>query len=464
MEPIWEIARGFGLDPYPVHFEMVPPSIMYEFGSYGLPGRFSHWSHGKVYHRMKTSYDYGLSKIYELVINTNPSYAFLMDANSLLQNKLVIAHVLGHCDFFKHNAYFEATNRHMVETASLNAGRIRQYEFEHGVPKVERFLDAVLSIQEHIDPQDARRPKSRKVDGEEKKKEKSEEGQGSPFEDLFALTPVEKTSRSERKAEQRVPSQPEKDLVGFIMEHSRHLEPWQRDVMGIVRQEMLYFVPQMQTKVCNEGWASLWHSRIMREMELTDEEYTDFATMNAGVIAPQRHSINPYYLGVKMLEDIERRWANPTEEEKVKWGRKGGEGEGRKKLFEVRAEENDVSLIRNYMTEQLVEDLDLYLYEKQGDQWVIVDKNWENVRDNIVAQMANFGNPTIMVEEGDYHHNGELYLRHVYDGHELDALYAEKTLEHVHNLWGRTVYLETQVEGEATVFSYDGEKHEREAA
>ncbi len=459
LEPIWEIAQRFGLDPYPVHFEMVPASIMYEFGSYGLPGRFSHWSHGKVYHRMKTSYDYGLSKIYELVINTNPSYAFLMEANSLLQNKLVIAHVLGHCDFFKHNAYFEATNRHMVETASLNANRIRQYEFEHGLQTVERFLDAVLSIQEHIDPQDARRPRSRKRPDEE---EKPSQPAGSPFDDLFNLTPGERPPEPERKSEQRVPAQPEKDLVGFIMEHSRHLEPWQRDVMSIVRQEMLYFVPQMQTKIGNEGWASFWHSRIMREMDLTDEEYTDFAAMNAGVIAPSRHSINPYYLGVKMLEDIERRWDNPTEEERRKWGRQGGEG--RKKLFEVRAEENDVSLIRNYMTEQLVEDLDLYLYEKQGDQWVIVDKNWENVRDNIVARMANFGNPTILVEDGDYHHNGELYLLHVSDGHELDALYAEKTLEYVYLLWGRPVYLETLLEGEATVFSYDGGKHQREAA
>ncbi|MEO8288933.1 MAG: SpoVR family protein [Chloroflexota bacterium] len=461
IEPIWEIAQGFGLDPYQVHYELVPAAIMYEFGSYGLPGRFSHWSHGKVYHKMKTSYDYGLSKIYELVINTNPSYAFLMEANSLLQNKLVMAHVLGHCDFFKHNAYFEATNRHMVETASLNAGRIRQYEYEHGIPKVERFLDAVLSIQEHIDPQDARHPKRNKHhNGEEKTDVQST--RSGPFDDLFDMTPGDKPVQPERKQEQRIPAQPEKDLVGFIMEHSRHLEPWQRDVMGVVREEMLYFVPQMQTKVANEGWASFWHSRIMRELELTDDEYTDFATMNAGVIAPSRHSLNPYYLGVKLLEDIERRWDSPTEEERRKWGRAGDEG--RKKLFEVRAEENDVSLIRNYLTEQLVEDLDLYLYERQGDQWVIVDKNWENVRDNIVARMANFGNPTILVEDGDYRHNGELYLRHVFDGHELDVVYTEKTLEHVHALWGRPVYIETHIEGEETVFSYDGGSHSREAA
>jgi stage V sporulation protein R len=303
-----------------------------------------------------------------------------MEGNSVLQNKLVIAHVLGHCDFFKHNAYFQSTNRRMVETASLNARRIREYEFEHGLSKVERFIDAVLSIQEHIDPQDARRPASR-----EQNAAKDREAELNParqargqFDDLFDLSPDDRPARPERERtagrEKRVPAQPEKDLVGFIMRHSRHLEPWQRDVMGIVREEMLYFVPQMQTKICNEGWASLAHSRILRELELTDSEYTEFAQLNAGVIAPHRHSINPYYLGVKLLEDIERRWDNPTEEEQLKWGREPGQGH--RKLFEVREQENDVSIIRNYLTEQLVEDLDLYLYERQGDQWVIVDKNW----------------------------------------------------------------------------------------
>lgn len=463
--PIWEIAQGFGLDPYPVHFELVPPSIMYEFGSYGLPGRFSHWSHGKVYHRMKTSYDYGLSKIYELVINTNPSYAFLMEGNSVLQNKLVIAHVLGHCDFFKHNAYFRHSNRQMVETASLNAARIRQYEQEHGLQKVERFLDAALSIQEHIDPHltTSEYRKQSQVRSAAKDEDTSQARPGSPFDDLFELTPDDRPKLPEKRLwqDRRVPAQPEKDIVGFVMEHSRYLEPWQRDVMGIVRQEMLYFVPQMQTKVCNEGWASVWHARIMRELDLTDREYTDFASMNAGVLAPSRHSINPYFLGVKILEDIERRWDNPTEEEQARYGRKPGEG--RKKLFQVREEENDVSLIRNYLTRDLVDELDLYLYERQGDQWVIVDKNWERVRDSIAARMSNFGNPTILVEDGDYSHNGELLLHHMHDGQDLDVGYGEKTLEHIHALWGRPIHLRTTLEDQATMLSYDGNKHSREA-
>ncbi len=464
MEPIWEKAQEFGLDPFPVHFELVPPAIMYEFGSYGLPGRFSHWSHGKVYHRMKTQYDYGLSKIYELVINTNPSYAFLMEGNSLLQNKLVIAHVLGHCDFFKNNMYFELTNRRMVETASLNANRIRKYEHEHGLRRVERFLDSVLSIQEHIDPHAHLATEAPKAE----KKAEFVPDPASNFDDLFSLGLDEaereknKEKEPERKQPARFPAEPQKDIVGFIMEHSRYLEPWQRDVIGIVREEMLYFVPQMQTKVANEGWASFWHARIMREMDLTDKDYMEYAEMNSGVIAPSRTSLNPYYLGVKILEDIERRWENPPEEERRLFGRKGGEG--RKKLFEVRQEENDVSLIRNYLTRELVDELDLYLYEKQGDQWVIVDKNWENVRDGIVARMANFGNPTILVEDGDYHHNGELYLIHVFDGHELDTQYAEKTMEHIHHLWGRPVHLKTLIEDEETLLTFDGNKHSRETA
>lgn len=460
--PIWEVAQGLGLDPFPVHFELVPASIMYEFGSYGLPGRFAHWSHGKMYHRMKTQYDYGLSKIYELVINTDPSYAFLMDANSVLQNKLVMAHVVGHCDFFKHNAYFAATNRHMVETASLNAGRIRKYEYEHGISKVERFLDAVLSIQEHIDPVEARQVSNPGKNPPQAARPEHDIHNASPFDDLFEWTAEDRAARNlkraERSKQEEVPK-PEKDLVGYIMRNSRHLEPWQRDVMGIVREEMLYFVPQMQTKVCNEGWAVWAHSRIMRGLDLTDEEYTDFASMNAGVLAPSRFQLNPYLLGIKVLEDIEHRWDNPTEEERRVWGRQGGEG--RKKLFEVREEENDASLIRNYLTERLVDDLDLYLYEREGDQWVVVDKDWRNVRSSIVARMANFGNPTILVESGDYKRNGELYLRHIHDGQDLDSTYAEKTLEYIHALWGRPVHLETKLDEVQTVLSYNGSAHEQ---
>ena len=463
MERIWELARGMGLDPFPVHFEMVPASIMYEFGAYGLPGRFHHWSHGKAYYRMKMQYDYGLSKIYEMVINTNPSYAFLMENNQLVQQKLVVAHVLGHCDFFKHNVYFRHTNRSMVETASLNADRIRQYEYQHGTHAVEEFLDAVLSIQEHIDPHLT----FRRADAQSTREPDPPARAGSAYDDLWSLGNEARQERERqaqdaerrRRAPARIPPEPEKDLLAFLMQYAPDLEDWQRDVIAIVRSEMLYFVPQMQTKVMNEGWASLTHARIMRELDLTDEEFTEYANLNAGVVSPHRRSINPYHLGLKLLEDIERRWDNPTEEERVTLGRQPGQGHA--KLFEVRELENDVSLIRNYLTRELVDDLDLYLYERQGNEWVIVEKDWQKVRDGIVAEMTNFGNPVILVEDGDYRRNRELYLKHSYEGRALDFPYAEKTLQYLYQLWRRPVHLETVIDEESTLLSYDGQKISR---
>jgi stage V sporulation protein R len=455
-ERTWEIARAMGLDPFPVNFELVPATIMYEFGSYGLPGRFSHWTRGKSYYRMKTEYDYGLSKIYELVVNTNPSYAFLMEQNSLLQNKLVIAHVLGHSDFFKNNSYFRHTPPNMIDKVSVNADRIRKYEYEHGRLEVERFLDAVLAIEEHIDPNVhiKRRPtKDERGKGAGAKRE-------SPYDDLLKLTEPPAADDAEEPAPARPePPEPEKDVLLFLAEHAPSLQDWQRDVLLIVREEMLYFVPQMQTKVMNEGWASLAHSRILRELDLTDAEYTEFAQLHSNVLAPSRTRINPYHLGFKIFEDIERRWDHPTEDQQ----RQGMQpGQGHAKIFQVREDDNDVSFLRNYLTKELVEELDLYLYKKVNDEWVIVDKDWDHVRDGIVASMTNFGYPYITANDADHNQNSELLLRHAYEGQEIDLPYAEKTLEYVHLIWGRPVHLDTQFEGRRVRLSFNGDKHGRQ--
>ncbi len=461
MGEIWDIARRFDLDPFPTHFELVPATIMYEFGAYGLPGRFSHWSFGKGYYRMKTQYDYGLSKIYEMVINSNPSFAFLMEANTVLQNKLVIAHVLGHTDFFKHNAYFDRTNRSMVDTTSLHAERIRKYEFLYGTHAVEQFLDAALSIQEHIDPHLRFRRQPATPESTEPRRAPT-----SGFEDLWELgeeaaADRERAAREQEKAAltpQRVPAEPEKDIMRFLIEHAPDLADWQRDVLEIVRQEMLYFVPQMQTKIMNEGWASFWHARILRELELTDDEVMEFANLNAGVVAPHRRSINPYHLGLKIFEDIERRWDQPTKEQQARGAQPG---RGRAKIFEVRELDNDLSFLRNYLTKDLVDELDLYLYERHGNEWVIVEKDWEKVRDGLLNEMTNFGNPTIVVEDGDYRRSRELYLVHRHEGRDLDTVYAEKTLQYMYQIWGRPVHLETIVEGDRVLLSYDGTKNTR---
>jgi stage V sporulation protein R len=867
LERIWEVARGFGLDPYPVRFEVVPATVMYEIGSYALPGRYSHWTFGKAYHRMKTMYDFGLSKIYEVVINTNPSYGFLLETNSPVQNKLVMAHVLGHVDFFKHNAYFSRTNRRMVETVSAHSGRMSEYEFRHGRKSVERLLDSILSIEEHIDPNFfIRRDAPEEPGGGVKKKAAPKPGR---YDDLWnigrAPEPEDADDADERPRGERLP---EKDLVYYIMRNSPSLKDWERDVMAMVHEEMEYFVPQMQTKTLNEGWAclgsdsllptedgfvffdeiyergkrlevasggrgatnritdfhkeehvptirirtrrgltvegafghrvllsdgtwasledlkvgdkiqieadgdvwsqnyqplnytplqptatmsdvawaaglskhsvvnyftghksrsaaaiesalaltayqqanqrgprvlttraalrlpeilnedmaevlgyfvgdghrtksgicftcgdedyvsnligrieavfglharvqwdatpiggrwrvyahsrellrllptlgfdlrakapdkkiprailrspksvvsaflrgyfdadayagkegiklssaskelirtvqiillnygilstqrpqmdgcthleiagasaarflteigfglerkqsalrahvenrrwfrredftdavasiergtadvyditvdekhayvangfvnhnSFWHSRIMRELDLPDMELLEFAELHAGVVSPHKGQLNPYYLGYKILEDIERRWDNPSAEERERFGRAGGEG--RAKIFEVRELESDVSFLRNYLTEELCEELDLFVYELvDEEEWTVTEKRWERVRDRLVSNMTNFGFPYIVVADGDYNGNRELYLKHLYEGSELDLDYARRVLEHVHTLWGRPVHLETSVDDEPARLHYNGEEHEED--
>lgn len=453
LEKIVAKAKEFGLDFYDTYFEICPSDVLYTFGAYGMPTRFSHWTFGKAYHKMKTQYDYNLSRIYEMVINSNPCYAFLLEGNSLIQNKLVMAHVLAHCDFFKNNAYFKKTSRNMVESMAAAADRFREYEFKYGRLKVEAFIDAAISIQEHVEP----RPMIKKKKSEKgKKRPCGKQRHESPYDDLWSLDQPAGHEGQNSEQPKKFPPEPDKDLMMFIIQHSKELEDWQRDIMSVIRQEMIYFWPQMETKIMNEGWAAYWHLRIMREIDLEVSEAVDFAKMHSGIIQTSRIRLNPYTLGLKIFEDIEKRWDNPTPEEKERYGRQGGEG--KIKIFEVRSTENDISFIRNYLTKQLVEEMDLYIYKKVGYDWKIVEKEWEKVRDDLVNNLTNCGYPYIVIEDGDFNKRGELYLKHTYEGTELDVYFLEKTLPHVYTLWGRPVHIETVLNGKTVLFSYNGEK------
>ncbi len=180
----------------------------------------------------------------------------------------------------------------------------------------------------------------------------------------------------------------------------------------------------------------------MRELDLTSEETIEYSKLNSSVVVPSRVQLNPYYLGYKIFEDIEKRF-------------------GRDHLFEVRELDNDVSFLRNYLTKELVEELDLFVFEKKGPEWLITDKAWEQVRDQLAASRVNGGIPVIKVYDGDYLRNGELYLKHAYEGVELDMKHLERTLPSVYELWNKTVHLETVVEGKPIVFTFDGKKHHR---
>lgn len=418
IDEITDIAAGFGLDFYSMRYEICPADIIYTFGAYGMPARFSHWRFGKRFYKMKLQYEMGLSKIYELVINTDPCSAFLLNTNSLVQNKLIVAHVLAHADFFKNNAHFKKTNRKMVTSMESAASRIQALTDEYGIEQVETFLDAVLSIEEHVDPH-------------------GEIGDGDQlitaprkylYDDLWDPSVKEELTVD-------VPIH-EKDLLKFMAENSPILKDWQREIIMIVRQEMLYFWPQMETKIMNEGWASYWHMRIMRELDLTEAEAIDYARLNAEVVQPSKMGLNPYYIGVKLYEHIEEQYGS------------------RDKLFEVRAMESDLSFLRNYMTKEFVEKEEMYLYAKKGSHWTITEKSWENVRDHLTASKVNSGFPYLSVTDSNYINAGELYIVHSYEGTELDLSYLEHTMPHIYTLWGRPVHIETVVDGRTTVFTH----------
>ena len=247
----------------------------------------------------------------------NPCYAFLLETNTPMQNKLVMAHVLGHCDFFKEQHVLQQDQPADDQAVSINADRVRKYEFEHGSHEVEEFLDAVLSIQEHIDPHQHMKQDR---DPNEKKLMVAV----GEYDDLLNLG--EPKREEPPKGPKKFPEEPQKDILKFLAEHAPDLAEWQRDLIGIVREEQLYFVPQMQTKIMNEGWASIWHSRILRELELTDAEYTEFAQLHSSVLAPDNMRLNPYHLGFKLYEDIEKRWDSPFEKDAKKFGRTGSQG------------------------------------------------------------------------------------------------------------------------------------------
>ncbi len=477
IDEIEVIARQSGLDFFNTEFKLVPATKMYEYGAYGLPGRFSHWTHVKEYYRMKTMYDYGLSKIYELVVNTDPALAFLMESNDIVENEAVAAHVFAHVDFFKHNNYFAYSDRQMIPTVLVHAERMKQFANDFGEETVEEWLDHALTINMNFDsrPQNFQKPtadeyliKSRE---EGKKNLRVQPAYASPYDDLLNLG-VKKQEEKKQEVKVQLPYADEPDLLWLIAEFSpMQLDDWQKDILYMVRNEQQYFVPQMQTKIMNEGWAAYWHQKLMRQMfamdKLTVEDMVNFARMHAGVVAPSRNSINPYYIGSKIFEDINRKFegiphhAGETEknwlDEEI--DPKSYIGNPRYDIFKVREEYNDQRFLRDYLSDYLIPDLDLYIYELKGQEWVVTEKDPEKIRNMIAEQMVNFGRPVINVpiDGADYNKKRELYLKHSTEGErEINLAWADKTLRHIYAMWGKPVYLETVIAGKKTLLTCDG--------
>ena len=475
---IENVARGYGLDFFPTIFEMVTYEQMNMLASYeGFPVRYRHWKWGMEYERLAKSYAYGLHKIYELVINTNPCYAYLLEGNSLTDHKLVIGHVYAHCDFFKNNAWFSRTNRKMLDEMANHAAKIARISERYGFERVEKFIDRCLSIDNLIDPYlpHIRRRPLPSADEEEDYVPEVKRIPARSYMDRY-INPDEEIKRrrdemvrAHEERKKRFPSEPERDVMLFLLEHAP-LEKWQQQVLSIVRDEAYYFVPQRMTKIMNEGWASYWHSKIMTKDVCDDSNIIDFAHVHSGTMAMSQTSINPYKIGLELFRDIEDRWNKgrfgldyercSSMTEKASWDRRLGLG--REKIFQVRKIYNDVMFIDEFLTPEFAEQQKFftYGYNRKNDSWEIKTRDFHKVKQQLVNQLTNGGQPVILVEDGNYKNRGELLLQHRHDGQDLKPDYANDTLQNVVAIWSRPAHIRTQSDGKTIIWSHDGERFE----
>ncbi len=432
---IEEIAKASGLDFFQVIFELLDARDVNALAAYtGFPVRYPSWRFGMEFERLDKGYTWGLSKIYELVINNDPTYAYLVRSNSPMEQKLVMAHVYGHADFFKHNVWFQPTERQMVDVMARSATRVRRYIDLHGQEEVECFLDRALALDNLVDPYlPLREHRGRKGGGRrplslrERARRSFQEASGQPV--------------PEEAAEVGGESLPTLDVLGFLAANADLCE-WQRDVLEIVRAEAYYFVPQRMTKIMNEGWASFWHSRIMTRSLLGASDVVDFADCHSGATAAQPGQLNPYKLGIELFRHAEERGDD---------------------LFRLRAIHNDVSFIDALVDEDFARRSNLFLYQRnpRTGRMEVADRDWRPIKAQLLASMAGGGVPQIELVDADLEGRGELFLVHRFDGRELQLDQAGETLKQVAQLWKKPCHLATQVEGTPLRLTSDGEEVSR---
>jgi stage V sporulation protein R len=475
---IGKIARDAGLDFFDTIFELVDYQQLNEIAAYGgFPTRYPHWRFGMEYDRLSKSYTYGLSIIYEMVINNDPCYAYLLRANNLVDQKTVIAHVFGHCDFFKNNYWFSKTNRKMLDQMANHATIIREYIEDIGQDVVESFIDVCLSLENLIDiygnmDQQSTSEPDTPHHAKPIPKMKAKKYMDSYINPKDFLDAQESKQQEQATRSKAFPSAPQRDILLFLLENAP-LNTWQKRVLRIIRDEMCYFAPQAQTKIINEGWATYWHSKMMTKLhKLNDSEIIDYCDHYAGIVANQSNQLNPYKLGLELLRHIERRWDRGqhglefTECDDPKKRREWNTGanEGMKKLFEVRKIHNDITFLDSFLDEEFCHESKLFLYDfdRRSNQHVISSRNFGEIKSQLLSQLTNFGQPIIDVIEGNYKNRSELLLKHRHEGTDLKHEYTLETLKNLFKIWQRPVHLETTIEDVPRRISFDGTGHHLE--
>ena len=440
-EKIEKIARECGLNYYDQEFEIVSYDDMISYEAYtGMPSHYPHWSYGKAYERIKSLHKYNLTGLpYEMVINSNPCLAYLMKDNTLLLQILTIAHVYGHNDFFKNNRLFKtATNaEYTAEMFKNHANRIREYIKDPGIgyARVEKILNSAHAIRY----QTSRAIGIKTISEEEHLKRMAESNDKVKSE--YPLLEYKKSKQKEISPDlKKIPLEPEEDILYFLSLYGR-FEDWERDIINIVRSETSYFLPQIETKIMNEGWASYWHYTILNKLNLPQGLHIEFLKRHNQVVLPHEGHINPYYLGFKIFNSLVKNYP-----------------ENPKKIFEVRSLERDESFIRRYLTYDLCREMNLFEYIKRSNEYMISEvsdeEGWKSIRDTLAVNTGLGGIPVIKVLEYVKNDNSIIF-EHEYDGRELELNYAYETLKHIKDLWDGKVMLSTVLDGRQKIIVCD---------
>jgi stage V sporulation protein R len=427
-----DLAARSGLKFHPVDFEAVPDSFMMEIAVYGLPVRMPHWSFGVRYIYQLIQRHMGHSRLFEVVFPGNPGHAYLAQSNGLAENILVTAHVLGHADFSRNNLLFrrcqEQVSERIVEHAANHARQISQAIESYGAERVEAALDAALALEQHIDVDQALRrplypeyavPPKALVDDAFRKR-------------FASLEPAANSGAAELRKRAPVPPHPERDLLWFVAHYAPEMESWERDIFLAVREESFYFYPVFATQIMNEGWASYWHARLLREADFVPQQaYVDAIKCHSDVVRPIAAeaqvalTINPYHLGFAMWEKIVA-------------------AQGLEAARRIMAEDDDFGFVRNHLTRELAEELGLFRYNARSDGQVrVLANDLDALHEVLLAPKYNFGAP--LIAAAHVRNDGTLELTHdsSVDGRGLDLERSRKVLDYLHRVWRRPITLTT---------------------
>lgn len=473
-EAIGEVAADYGLDTYPNQIEVISAEQMMDaYSSVGMPVGYHHWSFGKQFLNVEQSYRRGqMGLAYEIVINANPCIAYLMEENTMTMQALVIAHAsYGHNSFFKNNYLFQTwTNADAIIDYLLFARKyIAHCEQRYGEERVELMLDSCHALMNYgVDRY--KRPSRLSAQQERARQQEREDYLQSQINHLWRTLPQQAESDHDRQ-EPRFPPEPQENLLYFIEKNAPLLEPWQREIVRIVRKIAQYFYPQRQTQVMNEGWATFWHYTLLNTLyekgRLNDGFMIEFLQSHTNVVAqpgfdsPYYSGINPYALGFAMMSDIRRICERPTEEDR-RWFPELVDTDWVKSLDFAMRNFKDESFIAQYLSPRLIREFKLFAVldddkrPKLEISAIHDDEGYRHIR-RALASHYNLSarEPDIQVYNVDRRGDRSLTLRHSQQNRQQLNDNTDEVLRHLARLWGFTVRLEAVEEDGHIELVYD---------